>query len=140
MRAFLQIRRFLIILSLFLLGDALWLGVVSDAFYRERIGHLMGPVNWPAAVVFYLVYVGGIVYFAVAPALSAASSAGKAARIGAVRGGLFGAVAYATYELTNLATLRGWPLDMVVIDICWGMVLTGTVTAIGCYLERRLFQ
>ena len=126
--------RYLVTLGIFLVLDSIWLGLIADGFYRERIGHLMGPVNWQAAALFYLVYIFGIYYFALMPSLREAEGAVTAA---AKRGAAFGIVAYATYDLTNLATLRGWPVDMVIVDICWGMALTASVAAASCFLCRK---
>ena len=123
--------RYLLTLAVFFAIDMVWLGVIAVDFYDERIGHLMGPVNWPAALLFYLVYIGGIVFFAVRPALAGTGSQIKTALL---QGAVLGFVAYATYDLTNLATLRDWPLDMVVIDLVWGTVLTGAVAGVSTWL------
>jgi uncharacterized membrane protein len=94
---------------------------------------LMGPVNWPAAVIFYLIYILGIVLFAIQPAL-AADSLQKAVLLGAA----LGFFAYATYDLTNLATLKDWPVLLVVVDIAWGTFLTGAVAAAGYWLSKTI--
>ena len=126
---------YVVTLGVFLALDSVWLGMIADGYYRDRIGHLMGPVNWQAAVLFYLVYIAGIVFFAVLPALGEAT---KPLRTAVTQGAALGFVAYATYDLTNLATLRGWPMDMVVVDICWGTVLTGAVAAVSYTVCRKL--
>lgn len=114
---------------LFLGVDALWLGVVARNFYTGQIGHLMAanPQLWIAAA-FYAVYVIGILIFAVLPALN-----GGSWQTALIYGALFGFFAYATYDLTNMATLRDWPVAMVVVDVAWGTVLTG-MSALGGYL------
>jgi uncharacterized membrane protein len=90
-------------LATLLIIDLPWLGIVAQPLYQQGIGHLMAPqFNLPAAIAFYLVYAAGLVYFAVHGA--------RGLRHAALRGALFGFVAYATYDLTNLATLRGWPV------------------------------
>lgn len=127
--------RYLVTLVVFLVVDSLWLGFIAADFYQQRIGHLMGPVNWLAALLFYLIYIAGILFFAVVPA---AASDTLSPRVAAVRGGVLGFVAYATYDLTNLATLRDWPLDMVIIDIAWGTVLTGSVAAVSIWSCKKL--
>lgn len=127
--------RYLVTLMAFLAIDSLWLGFIAADFYQQRIGHLMGPVNWHAAVLFYLIYIAGILFFAVLPATASENIGPKVA---ALRGGLFGFIAYATYDLTNLATLRGWPVEMVIIDMAWGTVLTGSVAALSVWLFRKL--
>jgi len=93
--------------------DMVWLGLVARGFYRRQLGGLLAEqVNWPAAVVFYLLYIAGIVVFVTLPAAREGSLA-RALGLGA----FFGLVAYATYDLTNLATLKGWPLGVSLVDI-----------------------
>lgn len=101
--------------------DALWLGIIAMDWYRAGIGHLMAEhVNVAAAVLFYLLFPIGVVVFAATPA--------RDARHAAVLGGLLGFLCYATYDLTNLATLRGWPVGITVADIAWG-TLVGVLSA-----------
>lgn len=109
--------------------DMLWLGIVAKGFYRKNLGHLLRPdVNWAAALVFYLLYIAGILFFVTLPALEKHSL-----RHAVMLGALFGFFAYATYDLTNLATLKGWPVNVVVLDIIWGILLTASVgTASFC--------
>ena len=112
--------------------DMLWLGVVARGFYRRQLGGLLAEqVNWAAAIVFYLLYIAGIVFFVTLPA----------ARTGSLvralcTGAFFGLVTYATYDLTNLATLKGWPLGVTVVDIAWGMTLCTVVAAAGYAAAR----
>jgi uncharacterized membrane protein len=121
-------------LPVFLVVDLVWLGVVARGFYRTHLGAIVSPtVHWPAAVAFYLLYVVGILIFAVLPALEEGSVA-VAARWGA----LFGLFTYATYELTNLATLRNWPLRVVLVDTLWGVVLCVVVAVAGWMIGRWL--
>lgn len=102
--------------------DAVWLGWVATDFYRAQIGHLMAPApRLGVAAAFYLLYLVGVLLFAVKPALEA-RSAGRALALGAA----FGFFAYMTYDLTNLATLRDWPLRVVVVDIAWGMFVSAS--------------
>lgn len=109
--------------------DMLWLGVLARSFYQTNLRHLLSPdVNWPAAFVFYFIYIAGILLFAVRPGLEAQSLARAS-----LWGALFGFFTYATYDLTNLATLRDWPLNVVLVDIAWGTVLC-TLVAGGSYL------
>lgn len=113
--------------------DALWLTTMAPRLYRPAIGELMAPKpNMVAAVAFYLVYVLGIVVLAVAPALRAGSLT-RAIGLGAV----LGLVAYATYDLTNQATLRKWPLHLTITDIAWGVCLTAAAAAGGYWLAIR---
>ncbi len=107
--------------------DYVWLTRVAKRFYADQLGDLLrAEFNIAAAAGFYAVYVIGIVFFSVAPALAAQSG-----WVALVHGALFGFFAYATYDMTNYATLRNWPLAVVVIDIGWGTVLTGTAAWLG---------
>lgn len=115
----------------FFLIDMLWLGLVANKFYQSQLGHLLGPVNWTAAIVFYLMYIVGILIFAIVPALDA-QSLSKALLFGA----LFGFFTYATYDFTNLATLKDWPLMVVIVDVLWGTVLSGSVATVGFLLGK----
>ena len=112
--------------------DMLWLGVLARGFYSRQLGGLLADqVNWPAAIVFYLLYIAGIVFFVTLPSARSRSLARALAT-----GAFFGLVAYATYDLTNLATLKGWPVAVTVVDLCWGMVLTASVAAAGYAVAR----
>lgn len=103
--------------------DGIWLGAVARGFYRKHLGFLMADrPNWIAAVAFYLLYVLGVTVFAALPGADAGSVLEAA-----WRGALFGLVAYATYDLTNAATLRGWPNRVTIVDMAWGTVLTAVV-------------
>ncbi|MBN2345137.1 MAG: DUF2177 family protein [Candidatus Aminicenantes bacterium] len=127
---------YLATLAFFFLIDMVWLGLVAKNFYRSQLGEMLNPkVNWAAAILFYLLFVAGLQFFVVAPAL-----AGGGALAALWRGALFGLIAYATYDLTNLATLRGWPLRVTVVDLAWGAVLGGAVSffaaLIGGWLQK----
>ncbi|MEN6448363.1 MAG: DUF2177 family protein [Syntrophaceae bacterium] len=125
---------YLMTIPIFFAIDMIWLGFLARGFYRENLGHLMRPdVNWFAAVVFYLLYIAGIMIFAIIPSLEKNSL-----RQAALLGGLFGFFAYATYDLTNLATMKGWPLNVVVVDIIWGVVLTASVASASFLIGRWL--
>ncbi len=114
-------------LGAFLVIDLLWLGVIARGFYREHLGALLRPdVRWAPAIVFYLLFVAGILVFAVLPALERGSW-GRALALG----GLFGAISYATYDLTNLATLKGFPTVVAVVDIAWGAVLAALIAGVA---------
>ncbi len=116
----------------FLAIDGVWLGLVARNLYAKHLGYLMTPKTvWPAAILFYLLYVVGVLVLAVLPGLEA-GSLGRAALLGA----LLGLIAYATYDLTNLATVKGWPVLITVIDLAWGTVLTAAVSAIGYLIGR----
>ena len=107
--------------------DLLWLGVIAKPLYRAGIGHLMSDSpNIPAAVLFYLMFPVGLMIFAVVP--NAASSEWMTTL---VAGALFGLFAYATYDLTNLATLKGWPIGLAALDITWGSLVSSAAAAAG---------
>lgn len=113
---------------LFFLIDMVWLGVVANTFYRARLGHLMGEVVWGAAFLFYAIFLVGLTYFVTYPAVMK-QSVFMALGLGA----LFGFFTYATYDLTNLATLRGWSLSLTIVDIVWGTCLGAFVAASATY-------
>jgi uncharacterized membrane protein len=113
-------------LPTFLIIDLVWLGFVARGFYKTQMGTLMrANVNWAAALAFYAIFVAGIVVLAVWPAVER-ESLSRALLLGA----LFGLVTYAAYDLTNLATLEGFPLTMALVDLCWGTVLCTMVSFI----------
>lgn len=130
--AFLKL--YLIAFAVFFAVDLVWLGLVAKKFYRKHLGFLMRPKpDWLAALIFYLVFIAGIVFFAVLPCRDAACP-GTAF----LYGGLFGFVAYATYDLTNLATLKDWPLVVTVVDLIWGTVLCGLVAGLTTWIVLGL--
>lgn len=119
----------------FALIDLIWLTFIANDFYRNQLGTLRADtVNLPAAIAFYLIMVTGILVFAVLPALRA-ENVWSAFAMGAA----FGFVCYATYDLTNLATLRNWPYALTVVDLAWGTVLTSMASVAG-YLAARSAQ
>jgi uncharacterized membrane protein len=123
-----------ITLPIFFGIDLVWLSVVARNFYRQHLGHLLSAqVNWGAAILFYLLFIAGIVFFAVRPALEA----GGATRA-LLNGALFGLCAYATYDLTNQATMKDWPLIVTVVDLAWGVVLTAAVACLSYQVSARL--
>ena len=110
--------------------DGIWLTLAARNFYRDNIGHLLGDAtNWPPAIAFYVIYTVGAWFFATQPGVDDGS-----ALTAALRGAAFGFVAYATYDLTNHATLRGWPTLVTVVDMAWGTVLTAAVAGIAAWL------
>jgi uncharacterized membrane protein len=112
--------------------DMLWLGVIAKGLYQKYLGDfLTDQVNWVAAIIFYLLFIVGIFIFAILPAIEKDSLI-KAIVLGA----LFGFFTYATYDLTNLATLKNWPLNIVFIDIIWGAFLTASVSTAGFYIVK----
>jgi uncharacterized membrane protein len=119
---------------LFFAIDILWLGVVAKNFYNKHLGQFFRDrVNWTAAILFYLLYILGIMIFAILPGI-ASGSLNRTAILGV----LYGLFTYATYDLTNLATLKDWPKVIAVVDILWGMVLCGLVSTGGFLVATRL--
>lgn len=128
------LKLYLLSLPIFLAIDAIWLGFIAPKFYEQQIGHLLrSPVNWPAAAVFYALFLVGVVIFVVQPAL-AKQSLWHACMYGA----LFGLITYATYDLTNLAVLKDWTLTVTVVDMAWGAVLTTVVSGTTYYIAQKL--
>ncbi len=118
----------------FLVIDLIWLGVVARSFYQTQIGHLLRPnVNWAAAFAFYLIFVAGIVVLVVWPAVEKQSLAHAV-----VLGAILGLVTYAAYDLTNLATLEGFPVTVAIVDLVWGSVLCATVSTVTYLASSRL--
>lgn len=113
--------------------DMAWLGGVARKYYAAQLGRMM-KIRWGWAIIFYLIYIGGIVFFAVHPALQA----GGDLKTAAIMGGLFGFFCYATYDLTNLATVRDWPNRMWIVDIPWGVVLTASCALVGTLAGRMV--
>lgn len=109
--------------------DLLWLGVVGQGFYRAQLGSMLRlDVLWPAAIAFYVIYALAIAFFVVAPSIAMQS----VLRV-LLAGAFFGLAAYAAYDLTNLATLTGWPLPLTIVDLLWGMAVTA-LTSIATYV------
>ena len=128
------VKHYLITLVIFTLIDLVWLLFISRKLYQEKIGHLMAPkANMAAAAIFYLLFIAGIVFFVVNPA---AEKQSVLYALGA--GAFFGLVTYATYDLTNLATLRDWPVSITIIDLAWGSFVTGTTSAIATWIGGKL--
>jgi len=119
-------------LVVFLIIDLTWLGIIAKDLYRKYLGHyLTDNVNWTAAIIFYILFVIGISIFAIYPAINKNSALSAI-----ILGALFGFFTYATYDLTNLATLKEWPLTIVIIDIIWGTFLAASVSLSGFYIIK----
>ena len=128
------IKLYLIALPVFLVIDAIWLGIISKNFYKNQIGFLIKTeINWLSAVIFYLIFIAGLVFFVILPAM------GKNSWSYALLAGiLFGLVTYATYDLTNMATIKDWPLLVTIIDLFWGMFIAGSVSIITFLIANKL--
>jgi uncharacterized membrane protein len=128
------IKLFFIALPVFFIFDMIWLVLVAKNFYRMQIGFLMRPdINWLAAVIFYLLFIAGLVTFVINPAVEK-SSWTHALLFGA----FFGLITYATYDLTNLATLKDWPILVTVVDLIWGMVLSASISIITYLIAAKM--
>jgi uncharacterized membrane protein len=128
------LKLYAIALPVFFAIDMVWLGLVAKNFYAKQIGFLMkADVNWAAAILFYLLFIAGLVVFIITPSLEK-NSLTRAIWTGA----LFGLVTYATYDLTNLATLKDWPILVTVVDLIWGAVLSLSVSAASFLIAKRL--
>ena len=128
------IKLFLIALPVFFVIDMVWLVLVAKKFYQEQIGFLMKPeINWFAAIIFYLLFIAGLVIFVISPAVE------KHSWVHAILfGALFGLITYATYDLTNLATMRDWPLLVTAVDLIWGTVLAASISGITYFFASKI--
>ncbi len=127
------VKLYLIALLIFVVMDMVWLKLVAKSFYTRQIGFLMNPkINWVAALLFYLLFIAGLIVFVVTPALNTQSWMQAL-----FRGALFGLITYATYDLTNLATIKNWPLSLTIIDLIWGSVLAGSVSMITVLIALK---
>ncbi|MSS74855.1 DUF2177 family protein [Candidatus Pacearchaeota archaeon] len=127
------IKLYAIALSVFFAIDMIWLGLVAKDFYRAQIGMLLKPdVNWTAAILFYLLFIIGLVVFVITPAMEKGSWVHAL-----IFGALFGLVCYATYDLTNLAVAKHWTLLVTVVDLAWGAVLSASVSTITYFIASK---
>jgi uncharacterized membrane protein len=118
------------VVLVFLCVDFIWLSEISADFYRQNIGaHLAGEPNLGAAAVFYVVYLTGLMFFAVVPAMNRGTISSAA-----FSGALFGLVTYGTYDLTNMATMSDWPLSVTAVDMCWGMFISAFSAIVGYWV------
>jgi uncharacterized membrane protein len=127
------IKLFFIALAAFFAIDMVWLVFVAKSFYQKHLGFIMRPdVNWIAAIIFYLLFIAGLVIFVIAPAIEKHSWTHAL-----IYGALFGLITYATYDLTNLATLKDWPVLVTIVDLAWGMVVSTTVSVVTYIIVAR---
>jgi uncharacterized membrane protein len=129
------IKLYLIALPIFFLFDLIWLSLVAKNFYAKQIGFLLRPdVNWLAAIIFYLLFLAGLVVFVISPAVE------KNSLLTAVLlGALFGLVTYATYDLTNLAMTEDWPLLVTIVDLLWGTFLATVVSTLTYLIVTKFY-
>ena len=117
--------------------DAAWLGFIAPSFYKKHIGFIMtDKPNWYAAIAFYLIFILGLTVFIVYPGWKNADSLVKIA----LMGGLFGLVTYATYDLTNQATLKNWPAIVTAVDMLWGTLLTAAVCTVSVIVLKAFVK
>ena len=122
---------FITTLAVFLIIDLVWLGFIARGFYRDQLGFIMRESpNWTPAIIFYLLYIFGLIVFVIYPALEKTSWT-----YAVFYGGLFGLIAYATYDLTNMATIKDWPVRMVIVDILWGTILTASTATLSYFVN-----
>jgi uncharacterized membrane protein len=128
------LKLFLIALPIFFVIDMAWLVLVAKKFYQTQIGFLMKPnINWIAAIIFYLLFIAGLVTFVISPAIE------KHSWVNAIIfGALFGLITYATYDLTNLATMKDWPLLVTVVDLIWGTALAASISGITYFIASKI--
>jgi uncharacterized membrane protein len=126
------LKLYLATLAVFFAVDMIWLVVISRSFYKKHLGFLMAPdINWYAALIFYFLFIFGILIFVVLPGLKE-----NDLPVMLLKAAFFGLITYATYDLTNLATVKDWPLIITLVDLAWGMVLTTTVSLAGYFIGR----
>lgn len=131
-----KIKLYFIALFTFLAIDSVWLSLTLPTLYLAQIGHLMAEdANFLAAGIFYLLYIFGLLTFVIEPAIKTESL-----KQASLRGALFGLITYATYDLTNFATLENWSLLITVVDMAWGTILGGLVTLISVWAGKKLSQ
>ena len=128
------IKLYAIALPVFFVIDMTWLGLIANNFYKSQIGTLMkSDINWTAAILFYVLFIVGLVVFAISPAVDR-SSWSQAIMLGA----LFGFISYATYDLTNLSTLKNWPIMITVVDMMWGAMLGALVSVVTYFISVKV--
>ena len=126
-------KMYLISTGIFLCIDAIWLGFIARGIYAKYLGYIMAKnIVWWAAGVFYLIFMAGLLFFVIEPSVRTQSI-----RYALAAGAFFGFVAYATYDLTNLATIEGWPLFVTVIDLIWGAFVASSTSVLSHMLINR---
>ena len=127
------LKMYSVAVPIFFIIDLLWLGVLAKDIYQKYMGHLMRATpNWPVAVVFYLLFVVGLVIFVINPAIEKNSWT-----YALFYGAMFGFFTYMTFDLTSMAVLKDWPWEIVIIDIMWGIVLSGSVSLISYLIVKN---
>ncbi len=123
---------FLLVGILFAVVDSIWIGLIANKFYKKNLGHLLADKpSFVPAVIFYVIYIAAMVFFVVDPALEADATQANAVLFALGHGAFLGLFAYATYDLTNAATLKNWPKIVTIVDMLWGTVATATVCTVA---------
>lgn len=126
---------YLVTVPVFLGIDFVWLTTMSKLFYQKKLGFLMAKnPNYLAAFIFYLLFAAGIVFFVISPALDK-----KSWIYALTAGAFFGLVCYATYDLTNLATVRDWPLSVTIVDLIWGAFVSAATSVAVYFISSKIF-
>jgi len=128
------LKLYLVSLAAFFAIDMLWLGLAARSFYQQYLGFLMAPSpNWLVAILFYLLFTIGLLFFVIVPGLK-----DNSLKTTLLKAALFGLISYAPYDLTNLATLRDWPALLSIVDMFWGTFLSVSVSCVGFIAGKRL--
>ncbi len=126
------IKLYAIALPIFLIIDVMWVGFIAKGFYAKQIGTLLKPdVNWWAAIIFYALFIAGLIVFVVMPAVEKGSWTNAL-----LLGAFFGLVCYATYDLTNLALAKDWPLLVTIVDLAWGAFISAAVSVATYFIYK----
>jgi len=129
------LKLYLITLPIFLAIDAVWLSIMSKLFYQKHLGFLMTKSpNYLPALIFYLLYAVGLVFFVIMPSMEKHSLS-----YALLTGALYGLICYATYDLSNLATIKDWPLNVTIIDLIWGTSVSSLTSLIIFLIGKKLF-
>ena len=124
---------YILTVVVFFIIDIGWIAGVANSFYWKHIGHLRAEnPNWLAAILFYTIFIGGLIFFCIKPAIEANNF-----KTALLNGALFGLITYATYDLTNQATLKNWPWIVTITDIAWGIFLCASVSTVSFLLARK---
>jgi len=119
----------------FLILELTWIGLLARSFYIDQIGFLLSDnPNWLAAVLFYLLFIAGLLYFSILPALN-----DKAVKKGAIQAAFYGLITYGTYSLSNLSLIKNWPVSVSVLDMTWGTIVSVMVYFVTLNVSKRLF-
>ncbi len=127
------LKMYLIAVPIFFIIDLFWLGVIAKDIYQKYMGHLMRATpNWPVAIIFYLLFIVGLVIFVISPAIQKDSWT-----YALFYGAMFGFFTYMTFDLTSLAVLKDWSWQIAIIDIIWGIVLSSSVSVAAYFISRN---